>query len=295
MGAVFYYVNSNKIEHRRCPDSGRRLEKRSMSVGLRVSGAGRVKASGASGLAEPRQRRILDAIRSGGQALVSDLARNLGVSEMTIRRDLRILEERGLAVRVHGGALASGEARFTSRLGANSRLKAAAAAKLEPYLPESGCIYLDGSTTMLNLVRRLKGKTRLQVVTNNVETFNRLAALPGPSPLLVGGALDSRTDNLIGALALNSIASLGFDCAFFSAWGLDAATGMNEATLEDAVVKEGVARRARNVYLALDRSKFGVVAGGVWRHDPERTILATDLDPDDMRLDPFRSMFAGII
>jgi DeoR family fructose operon transcriptional repressor len=246
-------------------------------------------------LAQTRQSEISKHINAGGHVIVSEMAREFGVSEMTIRRDLRALEDRGLAVRVHGGALAAEKSRFSNRLSSNLRLKTKAIEKLVGFIPDAGCVYLDGSTTMLNMVKHLKGKTRLSVVTNNVETFNRIADLPGPTPLLLGGGLDIRTDNLIGPLAIRSVGSLAFDVAFFSAWGLDAVTGLNEVTVEDAEVKERVAHRARGVYVAVDHTKIGVTAGGVWDHGPGKTALATDLEPDDPMLAPFSGMFKQII
>jgi Transcriptional regulators of sugar metabolism len=248
-----------------------------------------------SSLAEPRQQAILELLNTGGQAVVSELARRFDVSEMTIRRDLSTLEEMGLAVRVHGGAIAGEKSRFTSRLSTNSRAKAKAVAKLVAELPNHGCIYFDGSTTVLNLVKHLKGFTRLQVATNNVETFNRLAAIRGPSPILIGGTFDPRTDNLIGPLALRTIEALSFEKAFFSAWGLNVATGLNEATVEDAQVKALVALRTPSVFVAVDHSKFGVTAAGTWMHGGGASLLSTDLPPDDGRLAPFRDMFDSIV
>ncbi len=249
-------------------------------------------------LAEPRQQHILHLVNTDGQALVSALATRFDVSEMTIRRDLKTLEEAGLVLRVHGGAVAGERSRFTNRLSANARAKGRAVAKLAPLLPETGCIYLDGSTTILNLVKNLKTRARLQVATNNVETFNRIASLKGssggPTPILLGGSLDTRTDNLIGPLALRSVEALVFECAFFSAWGLAPDAGLNEATMEDAGVKEAVAARARQVLVAVDHTKFGVRAAGAWRHGREKSLLATDLDPGDKRLDEYRDLFKTI-
>lgn len=246
-------------------------------------------------LAEPRQQAILELLNDGGHAVVSDLARRFAVSEMTIRRDLNTLEEMGLAVRVHGGALAGERSRFTSRLTTNSRAKAQAIAKLATEIPVDGCIYFDGSTTVLNLVKHLRGYTRLQVATNNVETFNRLAAVRGPTPILIGGTLDLRTDNLIGPLALRSIEALFFEKAFFSGWGLHPISGLNEVTVEDAQVKAQVTLRAGAVCVAVDHSKLGVSAGGTWRPPAEHSILATDLAADSPRLDAFRGMFKAIL
>ena len=246
-------------------------------------------------LAEPRQQAILDLLNAGGHAVVSELARHFTVSEMTIRRDLRLLEEMGLAVRVHGGALAGEKSRFTNRLSTNSRAKAKAVAKLAAFLPQEGCIYFDGSTTVLNLVKHLRGLTRLQVATNHVETFNRLAAIRGPSPILIGGSLDIRTDNLIGPLAIRSIEALVFERAFFSAWGLRADSGLNEVTMEDAQVKAQVALRTQAVYVAVDNSKLGVVASGTWSPGADKSVLATDLPPGEARLEPFTNMFSEIL
>lgn len=246
-------------------------------------------------LAEPRQQAILELINDGGSAVVSSLAKRFEVSEMTIRRDLKSLEEQGLAVRVHGGALAAEKSRFSIRLSANARAKTKAVLKLADTLPHQGCIYFDGSTTVLNLARMLKGRTRLQVATNNVETFTTIAALNGPAPILIGGTLDFRTDNLIGPLAIRSIEALAFEAAYFSAWGLSSELGLNEATVEDALVKGQVARRTQSVYVALDYSKLGVVAGGTWQHGSDKTVLATDLEPGDKRLAPYNHMFKEII
>lgn len=246
-------------------------------------------------LAEPRQQAILDLLNSGGHAVVSSLARRFNVSEMTIRRDLKLLESQGMAIRVHGGALAGERSRFSNRLSANSRAKARAVAKLVPELPEQGCIYFDGSTTVLNLVKHLKGLAKLQVATNNIETFNRLAALRGPTPILIGGSLDIRTDNLIGPLALRSIEALAFERAFFSSWGLDREVGLNEVTMEDAQVKDQVAKRTRQIYVALDHSKLGVVTAGTWTHGRDKAVLATDLEPGDGRLQPYADLFHVII
>lgn len=245
-------------------------------------------------LAEPRQRHILQLVNNDGQAVVSELALRFDVSEMTIRRDLGMMEDMGLVVRVHGGAVAGERSRFTNRLSTNARAKAKAAGKLAAFLPENGCVYFDGSTTVLNLVKFLKGRTRLQVATNNVETFNRLAAVKGPTPILLGGSLDTRTDNLIGPLAIRSVESLVFENAFFSAWGIAPGVGLNEVTMEDAGVKEAVARRAQRVYLAADHSKLGVVAAGAWAHGEEKSVLATDLAADDKRLDRYRGLFKTI-
>ncbi len=246
-------------------------------------------------LAEDRHRALLKDLRSGKGVRIVEAAERLGVSPMTVRRDLTVLEEQGLVQRVHGGAVPSPAARFGERLSTRARAKARAAAKLARFLPREGAIYLDGSTTMLHLVSRLAGARGVQVATNNVETFRRLTSVRGVEPLLIGGQLDRRTDNLVGGLALRSILATVFDAAFFSAWGLAPRLGPMEVTLEDAEVKDLVASRSRAVYLAVDAKKLGVTAPGAWRPDQARTLLATDLSDKDARLRPYRAQFRRIL
>jgi len=239
-------------------------------------------------LADKRKQALLAVVREKGEIIISHIASRLGVSEMTVRRDLRSLQEQGLVVRVHGGALPTESGRFDDRLGSNAAGKARAALKLAEFLPRSGSIYLDGSTTILNLIPHLRDCRNLQAATNNAEAFRRIAAMPGVDAVLIGGVLDRRTDNLVGPLALNSVHALAFDAAFFSAWCMSSELGLMELTIEDSGVKEVVAQRSQQVYLAVDSSKLNRTANGAWHTDPQRTVLATDLDPQDARLQAFR-------
>ncbi len=246
-------------------------------------------------LPEQRYQAILAALQSEEGILVSQLATKLGVSEMTIRRDLTRMEQKGLLMRVHGGAVRSESARFGDRMRNNAPSKRKAAAKLKDALPRSGTIYLDGSTTALNLIEYMHACQDLQVATNNLEAFDRLSHVPGVEAVLLGGRLDRRTDNLVGALALRSLLAVAFDAAFFSAWGLTPELGPMEMTLEDAEVKDLVASRSQVVYLAIDQTKLGRTASGTWSPDRAKTVLATNLSPDDPQLDGFRPLMREII
>jgi DeoR family fructose operon transcriptional repressor len=247
-----------------------------------------------TGAAEKRHEAILRAISEGDGIVISELAANMQVSEMTIRRDLQELENEGLLIRVHGGAIPT-RGQFSERLSANTAAKKKATEKLAEFIPRRGVIYLDGSTTVLNLIGRMKHSAELQVVTNNVETYQRVKGFPGVDPLLLGGKLDRRTENLVGALTVHSIESLAFEKAFFSAWGLDPGLGPTEMTIEDAEVKDMIAKRARQVFIAVDESKLTRTGVGNWHPDRERSCLATNLAPDSSVLDPYRERFHEIL
>lgn len=245
-------------------------------------------------LAEDRLTLLQRLLTKQGSVAVSALARKLKVSEMTVRRDLDKLSAAGAVARVHGGAVAQGRLSFGSRLERGGKAKAAAAAKLLPLIPATGAIYLDGSTTVFQLVALIGARPGLTAATNNLDTFLALSRLPGVEAVLVGGALNRATDNFVGPFARRCLDGLAFDLACFSAYALDPTVGPSEPAPEDAELKSHVCGRSRRVCLAVDAEKLGSRASGVWDL-PAGAILATDLDPRDPRLNPYRSRFPEII
>jgi DeoR family fructose operon transcriptional repressor len=234
----------------------------------------------------------LDAIRarvhSDGRVRITELAAELDVSEMTIRRDLEVLADQGVIQRIRGGASAIGPQTFARRYSQHARAKERIARKLAGLVGDGGAIGVDASTTLQRLVGVLDESRDVTVVTNGPELFTALQEKPGITPLLTGGQLDRRTGSLIGPLASRAARDLLLRRLFVSAAGIDPKFGTTEATLEEADVKLALAEVAGEVVVAVDRSKLGhrgsARALGLDRID----ILVTDLDPDDRRLDAYR-------
>src|SRR5437870_4372545 len=179
-------------------------------------------------------RRRLDA---DGRVRVTDLAEELEVSEMTIRRDLETLADEGVAQRVHGGAVAVGPQQFAARFQQNARAKARLAEKLFDLVGNGGAIGIDASSTLQRLASRLGEARDLTVVTNGPDTFRALQDHPGVTALLTGGELDTRTGSLVGPLAARAARDLMLRRLFVSAAALDPRLGSSESTLEEAEVK----------------------------------------------------------
>jgi DeoR family fructose operon transcriptional repressor len=235
-----------------------------------------------------RLRRIEQEVRRAGKAKVTDLAAELEVSEMTIRRDLDMLAEQGVVRRIRGGAVSVGPEPFAERFTRHVRAKNRVAAKLAELVGDGGAIGFDASSTVQGLANHLDGVTDLTVVTNGPETFNTLQNRPGVTALLTGGQLDARSGSLVGPLATHSARQLLLRRLFVSAAAIDTRYGTSEMTLEDAEVKQALADVAGEVIVAMDSSKLGkrAVARGLF---PDRIdILVTELDPSDARLDPYR-------
>jgi DeoR family fructose operon transcriptional repressor len=234
-----------------------------------------------------RLERICDEVGAQGRVRVSDLAADLAVSEMTIRRDLDTLAEQGRVRRVRGGALALGPQPFTERFGVQARAKERIAAKLASLVPESGAVGLDASSTLQRLATSITGARQLTVATNGLEAFNALRERSGVTVLLTGGQHDPRTGSLVGPLAVRSARDLSLDRLFVSAAGVTL-DGTTEATLEEAEVKLALTDVSRDVVLAVDHTKLGRM--GLARCLPLQgfDLLVTDLDPRDERLGALR-------
>ncbi len=232
-------------------------------------------------------RRRLEA---DGRLVVADVAADLDVSDMTIRRDLEVLVDEGVARRVRGGAVAIGPQQFTARTRQHARAKARIAEKLLDLVGSGGAIGVDASSTVQRLAGRLHDARDLTVLTNGPDTFRVLHDQPGVTALLTGGELDARTGSLVGPLAARAAHDVLLRRLFVSAAALDPELGSSEATLEEADVKLALAGSAGEVVLAVDASKLGHRAPARAFPLERIDVLVTELDPSDSRLDGFRGM-----
>lgn len=242
--------------------------------------------------AEARLRHLTERLTMAGSVAIADAAVELQVSEMTIRRDLAELEERGVARRVRGGALPLGPQSFAERTQSRSRAKAQIAAKLAGLIPDTGTVAFDASSTVMRAAAALQGAQDLTVITNGLETFQALQNRPGITPMLTGGVLESRTGSLVGAVAGWTARQLVTARFITSCAALDPTIGATEAVIEEAEVKRAIAAGAAEIVLAVDASKLGRRATAVCFDWTQIDLLVTELDPTDRRLDPYRGLVA---
>ena len=231
-------------------------------------------------------RRHLD---TDGRVRVGDLAVEFDVSEMTVRRDLEMLVDEGVAQRVRGGAIAVGPQEFATRFRQNARAKAKLAEKLLRLVGTGGAIGIDASSTLQRLATRLGEARDLTVLTNGPDTFRALQEHPGVTALLTGGALDARTGSLVGPLAARAADDVMLRRLFVSAAAVDPELGSSESTLEEADVKLALSRSAAEVVLAVTSSNLGQRAPARAFPLDRVDLLVTELDPADARLDVYRS------
>lgn len=200
-------------------------------------------------------------VQGGGRVSVSEVAQRLGVSEMTVRRDLDTLEQRGLVRRVHGGAVAT-HARteaggFADRAGWSAAIKDRLGATVAGLIAPGSRVLLDAGTTTVHVARHLAARGPLSVTALSVQTAVCLADAPDIELLVAGGRSRPGEQSLVGPLALRALESLAFDVFVMSIGGVHAEHGWSEFCLDDAAVKQaGIAQSARVLAVA-DATKLG--------------------------------------
>ncbi|MFJ2738745.1 DeoR/GlpR family DNA-binding transcription regulator [Streptomyces sp. NPDC087440] len=201
-------------------------------------------------------------VQGSDRVSVSELAHRLGVSDMTVRRDLAELERQGLVKRVHGGAVATRRreegagfaAREAWQAATKDRLGRAVAELVEP----GSRVLLDAGTTTVHVAEHLAARAPLTVAVLSIQAAVRLADVPGIELLVVGGRSRPGERSLVGPLALRTLEALAFDCFVMSIGGVHGEHGWSEFSLDDAAVKQvGLAQSARTVAVA-DATKLGV-------------------------------------
>ncbi|MEU4771622.1 DeoR/GlpR family DNA-binding transcription regulator [Micromonospora sp. NPDC023644] len=210
--------------------------------------------------APERRRELLRRVAEAGYVSSTDAAAELGVSEMTIRRDLRQLAVQGLVNRVAGGASApvpASGAPFEQRRGAATAEKEAVARAAVPLVPAGVVVALDAGTTVAALAALLPGG--LTVVTHSVPVILACTGREDLELISLGGAYHRATRSFTGPITRTSLEDLAVDVAVLSATAAGP-TGVYSANAADAEIKRAMARIARRVVLLLDHGKLSAHA-----------------------------------
>src|SRR6266567_3038221 len=165
-------------------------------------------------LAGARQRQIMTLLQETGALRIDDLTEMFDVSNETVRRDLAVLEEQGLLTRTRGGALAESvrlETSFQRRMRENGAEKLQIARIAASYVQDGSTIIIDSGSTMAHLVRQLRSKRDLVVITNGINHVEDLLSNPTLTVVVTGGLVRRATVGAAGPLAVESLTSLHAD------------------------------------------------------------------------------------
>lgn len=213
-------------------------------------------------LARQRQELILEAVRTTGGARVSELVERLGVSDMTVRRDIEVLAGRGLVTRVHGGATAAGssveEPGFAAKSSLHTAAKQAIAAAAVSLVEPGASVALSAGTTTHAVAAALLGVPGLTVVTNSLRVAELLWPAESMTVVLTGGER-TPSDALVGPVAVSALRGLHVDWLLMGVHGMDTEAGFTTPNLMEAETNRALVASARRVAVVADNSKWGVV------------------------------------
>lgn len=207
-----------------------------------------------------RRKVILEIVDTQNSVSVSDLCERLDVSEMTIRRDLRVLSDEGLIKRVHGGAVSrrgrSYEPPYMIRATANLEQKRAVAQAAAQLVDKGDSIALDVGTTTLEMAKAISSISNVTVVTSSLPIANALCDSPNIRLILSGGVVRKQELSMIGHIARRAFKDFWVDKVFLGIGGIDVSAGLTEYNLEDALVKQAIIEHAEQIIVIADSSKF---------------------------------------
>lgn len=208
------------------------------------------------------QRRviILNQLEAEGQVDVISLSKTLEVSEVTIRNDLKRLEQKNALIRARGGAIKIDRVGIDFALSAKNkqnyeqkrRIGKAAAELVE----EGDTIILDSGTTTMEITKNLANITELTVITNALNIASQLAEHPRANIIIPGGFLRKNSLSLIGATAEESFKNYFCDKLFLAVDGFSAAYGLSTPNVEEAHLNRVMMAISKQVIVVADSSKF---------------------------------------
>jgi DeoR family transcriptional regulator, aga operon transcriptional repressor len=230
-------------------------------------------------LTEERRQKIKDILENKQRILVNEVSKEFEISSVTIRKDLQILEKRGILTRVHGGAIINHSAVRDLAITEKERLHLAEKKRIafmaESMVSPGDTLILDSGSTTTQLARLLKFKKDITVITNAINIASELAASE-ITVILTGGILREKSFSLVGPLAEESLKSLTADKLFLGVDGVDFDHGLTTPNILEARVNMLMIRASSQVIVLADSSKFGQHSVGVIENLDQVDKVITD-------------------
>jgi DeoR/GlpR family transcriptional regulator of sugar metabolism len=236
-------------------------------------------------LAEERRFQIREILAAQRTVTAKDLCERLKVTSVTIRRDLEALEREGVLVRSHGGAVSrmsstSFQPSYDALLRSKTEEKVDIARAAEQFILDGDTVFLEGSTTVLELARRLAQRQRLTVVTNSPSIVCELQRSPGVTVLCTGGELLKDTFYLSGEWTQRALSEVRLDKAILGVSAIDPHYGVSTASHDEAQIKKMIIKAAKTRIALADNGKFGKQSFAYVGPVTDINILVTDSKTD---------------
>ncbi|MFE2053561.1 DeoR/GlpR family DNA-binding transcription regulator [Streptomyces sp. NPDC059459] len=234
-------------------------------------------------LAAERREHLLGLLARTGKIVAKDVAADLGISEDSVRRDLRDLAAEGLCQRVYGGALPASpavvdyDARRAVAPDGKRKVAAVAAALVRP----GSSLILDGGTTALAVARALPKELTCTVITHSPTIATALIDHPGAELFLLGGRVFKHSAVTCGAAAVEAAQNVSAELCLLGVTGVHPEAGLTTGDADEAAMKRALAARAADTYILASREKIGTASPYRVLPWEKITALITDADPRD--------------
>lgn len=233
-------------------------------------------------LTKQRHEEMINIIRERGSITTNEMAKILGISESTARRDINFLADTGKVIKVYGGAMFdpqdvdTKEDSFEQRMDINATEKGKAAEKALELITPDDFIYIDAGTTTKYIADNFN-MSGVRIVTNGIE-HARILSSKGNEVVLVGGNVKISTDAIVGTLAVNTLDKYHFTKGFFGTNGISPKAGYTTPDINEALVKKAAMQKCSKSFIVCDSSKFNTISAVTFASFREATIV-TNLCP----------------
>ena len=233
-------------------------------------------------LAPQRHAYILERLRADGAVRVSDLMRELGVSDMTVRRDLEALESQGHLVKVHGGATllresAVHEPGFDTKRTLEHEAKLAIARKAAAMVEPGMAVAVSAGSTTYEVSRRLAEIPRLTIVTNSVPAAEVLYhGGRSDQTIILTGGVRTLSDALVGPFAVSALRNVNVDLVFLGVHGMHERAGFTTPNMLEAETNQALIEAGARLVVTADHTKWGVTGVSTIARLERADVVITD-------------------
>lgn len=248
---------------------------------------------------EERLQRIVEAVRENGQVTVAELSHRFGVSDVTIRRDLRELATGGLLRRAHGGAVPGTPVpleppviqRMLQERNQKEQIGRAAAALVD----DGESVFIGSGSTTAYVSRHLVDRKNLTVVTNALNIATELATAEEITMIVTGGMMRASELSLVGHIAEQALREVRVDKVIMGMRAISLEAGMTNDYLPEVMTDRTIIEMPPELILVADHTKFGKVASAYVAPVERMTTLVTDPETDPETLARLREMGIRVI
>lgn len=248
---------------------------------------------------ERRRCEIAKTVKDNGKARVLDLSNQFGVSEVTIRKDLELLETQGVLTRVHGGAVSVngvfGSINLNEKYRVNVEAKQALAEKVAELVEDNDTIMMNAGTTLTYVVRALQDKKNISVVTNSIQIASEISTQTTFNVVLLGGQIDYRDQVTFGTDSIRQLENYHASKCIVSFGGVTPSYGLSLYFDNEALTIQKMMERSDTVIVAADKSKIGKNAFHKIAPVTEMDILVTNRSEGNETLDELRRLGIQVV